>query len=429
MEPRFGHDFKRVRVHSDERAAESARAVNAEAYTVGQHIVFGAARYSPTTADGQRLLAHELAHTLQQENVRHASPVSISSESDPPEQEAEAIAARALRSEPGTAVRGSLWEASGGVISRAAPVTPWVARQQTPWPAWHQEALAAMARIGGKSGGPTADQKWPALRAYLCQLPQARGQSLYDRLGPSAAGLLAGTDDFAVYVKSKFPQSYGQIITILQQVAAGNQPPECEPPQGTPEESAPQKGAPQKGAPEGKDVSADPSVSESNCRIDVRAVAPPLPIGRHLFIVARKENGVEVGYRGGPDTPGGLFGLIVTDFGRYEKELFPDWDPSADSVTVLSGPSACGKTDCFADKCLEIDDAKIGYRIAGPNSNSVVSELLTSCGVPRQKPDVFAPGWDTPLFSPPAPREGGGGQEGASGVSGEGQTGMGGYGP
>jgi hypothetical protein len=66
MEPRFGHDFSHVRVHTDERAGDSARAVNALAYTAGRHLVFGVGQYSPTTASGRRLLAHELAHSVQQ---------------------------------------------------------------------------------------------------------------------------------------------------------------------------------------------------------------------------------------------------------------------------------------------------------------------------------------------------------------------------
>ncbi len=66
MEPRFGHDFSRVRVHADARAAESARAMSAQAFTVGRDIVFGGDRYNPRTSLGQRLLAHELTHTLQQ---------------------------------------------------------------------------------------------------------------------------------------------------------------------------------------------------------------------------------------------------------------------------------------------------------------------------------------------------------------------------
>jgi hypothetical protein len=66
MEPRFGHDFSRVRVHTDGAAAESARAVNAFAYTVGRDVVFEAGEYAPSTWIGRNLLAHELTHTIQQ---------------------------------------------------------------------------------------------------------------------------------------------------------------------------------------------------------------------------------------------------------------------------------------------------------------------------------------------------------------------------
>jgi hypothetical protein len=66
LEPRFGHDFSRVRVHSDVGAAQSARALNAKAYTVGNHIVFGAGRFKPETTEGLTLLAHELTHVVQQ---------------------------------------------------------------------------------------------------------------------------------------------------------------------------------------------------------------------------------------------------------------------------------------------------------------------------------------------------------------------------
>jgi hypothetical protein len=66
FEPRFGQDFSHVRAHTDARAAKSADAVNALAYTVGQDIVFGAGRYMPETQAGRKLLSHELTHTVQQ---------------------------------------------------------------------------------------------------------------------------------------------------------------------------------------------------------------------------------------------------------------------------------------------------------------------------------------------------------------------------
>jgi hypothetical protein len=66
FEPRFAQDFSDVRIHADARAAESARAVNAAAYTVGRNVVFAAGQYRPNVVEGRRLLAHELAHVLQQ---------------------------------------------------------------------------------------------------------------------------------------------------------------------------------------------------------------------------------------------------------------------------------------------------------------------------------------------------------------------------
>jgi hypothetical protein len=66
MEPRFGHDFSTVRVHTDAKAGASAQAISAAAYTVGNDLVFGPGRYEPASSAGRALLAHELAHVVQQ---------------------------------------------------------------------------------------------------------------------------------------------------------------------------------------------------------------------------------------------------------------------------------------------------------------------------------------------------------------------------
>jgi hypothetical protein len=63
---RFGHDFSQVRVHTNDRATEAAASLQANAFTVGHDIVFGAGQYHPETSTGKRLIAHELAHVLQQ---------------------------------------------------------------------------------------------------------------------------------------------------------------------------------------------------------------------------------------------------------------------------------------------------------------------------------------------------------------------------
>ncbi len=69
FEPLFGHDFSRVRVHADSTSAARAQAANAAAYAVSNHIIFGLGRYSPHTRSGRQLLAHELAHVVQQQNA------------------------------------------------------------------------------------------------------------------------------------------------------------------------------------------------------------------------------------------------------------------------------------------------------------------------------------------------------------------------
>lgn len=73
FEPRFGLDFSRVRVHTGARAAEAAQAVHAQAFTVGRNVVFGAGQYAPGTTHGQRLMAHELTHVVQQAQGRTPS--------------------------------------------------------------------------------------------------------------------------------------------------------------------------------------------------------------------------------------------------------------------------------------------------------------------------------------------------------------------
>ncbi|MGB6826745.1 MAG: DUF4157 domain-containing protein, partial [Terracidiphilus sp.] len=91
MEPRFGFDFRDVRIHTDAKAAASAEAVNAQAYTVGRNIVFGRNAYS-TGAESRQLLAHELAHVVQQRGSKSAQAQTIASENDSYEREAENVA-------------------------------------------------------------------------------------------------------------------------------------------------------------------------------------------------------------------------------------------------------------------------------------------------------------------------------------------------
>jgi hypothetical protein len=92
MEARFGRDFGRVRLHADHRAATSARALKAQAYTAGSHIVFGEGRYSPQTQESMWLLAHELVHVVQQSIELSAPPLELGNADDLLESEADRVA-------------------------------------------------------------------------------------------------------------------------------------------------------------------------------------------------------------------------------------------------------------------------------------------------------------------------------------------------
>ena len=130
FEPRFGHDFGRVRVHTDAKSVESAREVNAVAYTVGQDVVFGQGRYAPHSTAGQRLLAHELAHTVQQQGATMPSQekLEVSSPDDDHEREADNVAQSVVEATgPRTAKKGDLAENRTAVVA-TTPVS--VARLQ-----------------------------------------------------------------------------------------------------------------------------------------------------------------------------------------------------------------------------------------------------------------------------------------------------------
>jgi hypothetical protein len=122
MEYRLGYDFSQVRLHTDSQAANSARSMNAKAYTVGSDIVFGGGEYSPGSIEGHRLIAHELTHVVQQASGPVAGiqtaddEISISEPEDQSEQEAEQIATQVLSDELDAEAPAELDE-SGGASS------------------------------------------------------------------------------------------------------------------------------------------------------------------------------------------------------------------------------------------------------------------------------------------------------------------------
>ncbi len=119
MESRMGHDFGDVRVHTDGAASDSAKAVNAHAYTVGSDVVFQSDTYSPGTESGQRMLAHELTHVVQQK----AGPVDgnpagggirVSDPGDRFEREADDVADRVMSAQTSAVDSGAPTTAAAG---------------------------------------------------------------------------------------------------------------------------------------------------------------------------------------------------------------------------------------------------------------------------------------------------------------------------
>lgn len=117
MESRMGFDFSKVRVHTDPRAAESARSLNAEAYTVGSNVVFGQGKYDPFSTAGQSLLAHELTHVAQQDGRNRNSNKIDFAASSGHELEAERVAST-FKHKSGSPCFGRATPARAGTLQR-----------------------------------------------------------------------------------------------------------------------------------------------------------------------------------------------------------------------------------------------------------------------------------------------------------------------
>ncbi len=121
MEQHLGHDFADVRIHTDAAAGRSATAVNALAYTVGRHVVFGAGHYDPASASGQRLLRHELSHAA--DAGPGAAPPSgslrVSSPQDAQEQRAQAASSRSSPTMAGPVADGGAADLHRQAVSDA----------------------------------------------------------------------------------------------------------------------------------------------------------------------------------------------------------------------------------------------------------------------------------------------------------------------
>jgi hypothetical protein len=144
LEPLFGCDFSRVRVHTGESAERSARDVAAHAYTVGHDVVFARGRFAPETRDGRALLAHELTHVVQQRRGLSAR-LAQGPSGEAHESEADAMGERAL-----AAVPLIVGDEAGSVAPGQLRRSDFLARLR---PALCRAADAELARVGQDSRG------------------------------------------------------------------------------------------------------------------------------------------------------------------------------------------------------------------------------------------------------------------------------------
>ncbi|HHM05138.1 MAG TPA: DUF4157 domain-containing protein [Gammaproteobacteria bacterium] len=161
FEPRFGHDFSQVRVHADQRAAASARALNARAYTRGYDIAFGAGQYSPDTDQGRHLLAHELTHVVQQNSDIKNKIQRYTLENDP--STAPAMSCPVATSSPAGVSLDVTFGINSNTLSDAdkAAVSNFVRN-------WHLTAVAEPVRVDGYAsvdGPPTLNWQLSCNRA------------------------------------------------------------------------------------------------------------------------------------------------------------------------------------------------------------------------------------------------------------------------
>ena len=207
MESRFGHDFSGVRIHDDSVAAESARAVNARAYTVGQDIAFASGQYDPNSHAGSHLLAHELAHTIQQRGLqRSGNGVSMSHDSEYVrlEHEADSAAAAVTQGDTANVTR----HASQPILSRADDGTVAPAKSTAPKQKQSKLSGAPMnhtvtpTEVYSKPTGAVS-QTLEEFEIDVFYMPATKGPKAYDIYSGMAGKGLESTVDIQGSGKTK----------------------------------------------------------------------------------------------------------------------------------------------------------------------------------------------------------------------------------
>jgi hypothetical protein len=201
MEQRFGHDFSGVRVHTNDRAEQSTREVNALAYTVGNHIVFRKDYYRPQSILGRSVLTHELTHVVQQKRTNPLSDVSF----------IKGMPSQRLEAEANSAAVQYYQSPAGRLSAQAGVVAPAV------------QTLGPLA-VGGIAAGVIAALAACAYGFYRYALSNYSGRQGYNdkfmhcytscKIASHCASLVPGLG-----VPSPFSVGFSESAGILKEVA------------------------------------------------------------------------------------------------------------------------------------------------------------------------------------------------------------------
>jgi hypothetical protein len=265
MEPRFGHDFSRVRIHTGARVSEAASRMNSLAFTSGQSIYFGANLYRPETPPGRRLLAHELAHTLQQGAAQPDAHLTLSRPTDALEREADAAAGRVAaghRIEPG-AVSIAATGKQGPIARQVATLAT---RDSVGGPLEAEELVQNLARSIFKNLQLDPEDSAGRVRRQLARLSPATREVVLDRvkarLSPEQWTRLSG-----ILAEPAPPES--GTLPALEDAPAR--------PEATPAPTESPQAAPPEAAPE-PDIAGAATTPDQEVVGETRPGAAPAPV-------------------------------------------------------------------------------------------------------------------------------------------------------
>ncbi|GAA5143237.1 hypothetical protein GCM10023340_08180 [Nocardioides marinquilinus] len=429
MEAGFGRSLAHVRIHDGAESADLNRKVSARAFTAGNDVFFGAGEYQPGTPGGQRVLAHELAHVVQNGG------------------------APTVKRWPGGKKKEAPADKGGGGVAVAEPVDAEVepvgpkAEEAAPPDVAGNEGIAPVAQAAIDAAVAANPKKYGPLEQYVSALvPQAQQKELCN-LGKVRQQSKGDTDKRAVkdllrayllyeYVSVLFSKLGKPQATTTNEI---RKPTEAERKKfdsryfpKTLEVRDKWKGLLDKGAdnPETRawlksqgfdgavtaQTPTQKAAAGGGPRLDVRATfiggnVLGAPRRMHLFLVYTGADGELTYFRGGPDEND----MTVCDYGDFHPGIV-DWDPSAPSVTVLKGDKAQAKLDRLVQVARQIDGMQVPYKAAkrnlnagglggleafvnGENCNAVAWTLLNESGIPTKKPSGVHPGWGHKLGS------------------------------